>query len=65
MGMISDLGRFLPNLLRVVSPMSELLKCDSAWNWSHQQQEALHKPTVVSANAKQLWSGKRSSTEAW
>ena len=40
LGMINYLGRFLPNLSLVISPMSELLKCDSAWNWSHQQQEA-------------------------
>ena len=52
--MIKDLGRFLPNLLRVVSPMSELLKCASAWNWSHQQQEALDKVKAMVTTAPVL-----------
>ena len=81
--MMNYLGRFLPNLSHVISPMSELLKCDSAWNWSHQQQEAFNKvkamvttatvlafydvdkPTVVSADAKQLLTGRCFSTKAW
>jgi len=35
LGMINYLGRFLPNLSDVISPMSELLKSDSTWIWSH------------------------------
>ena len=38
--MINYLGKFLPILSDVISPMSELLKADSTWNWSHRQQEA-------------------------
>ncbi|XP_074629572.1 uncharacterized protein LOC141887195 [Acropora palmata] len=54
LGMINYLGRFLPNLSRVVSPMSELLKCDSAWNWSHQQQEAFDKVKAMVTTAPVL-----------
>ena len=54
LGMINYLGRFLPNLSRVVSPMSELLKCDSAWNWSRQQQEAFDKVKAMVTTAPVL-----------
>lgn len=54
LGMINYLGRFLPNLSRVFSPMSELLKCDSAWNGSHQQQEAFHKVKAMVTTAPVL-----------
>ncbi|KAL9963006.1 hypothetical protein ACROYT_G032167 [Oculina patagonica] len=43
LGMINYLGRFLPNLSTVISPMSELLKLDTAWTWSHRQQQAFEK----------------------
>ena len=43
LGMINYLGRFLPNLSTVISPMSELLKLDTAWTWSHVQQQAFEK----------------------
>mgnify|MGYP002260029629 CR=1 FL=1 len=77
LGMIN--GRFLPNLSRVVSPISELLKHYSAWNWSHQQQEAFDKVKVMVITApvlafydvgglsrcKQLWTRQCSSSKAW
>ena len=43
LGIINYLGKFLPNLSDVISPMSELLKADSTWNWSHRQQEPFDK----------------------
>ena len=43
LGMINYLGRFLLNLSTVISPMSELLKLDTAWTWSHRQQQAFEK----------------------
>ena len=52
--MMNYLGRFLPNLSSVVSPMSELLKCYSAWNWSHQQQEAFDKVKAMVITAPVL-----------
>ena len=52
--MINYLGRFLPNLSRVVSPMSELPKCDSACNWSHQQQEAFDEVKAMVTTAPVL-----------
>ena len=54
LGMINYLGRFLSNLPRVISPMSELLKCDSAWNWSHQHQEAFDKVKAMVTTAPVL-----------
>ena len=43
LGMINYIGRFLPNLSTVISPMSELLKSDTTWTWSHGQQQAFEK----------------------
>ena len=43
LGMINYLGRFLPNLSTVISPLSELLKLDTVWTWSHMQQQAFEK----------------------
>jgi len=46
LGMINYLGRFLPNLVNlshVISAMSELLKPDSTWIWSHRQHEVFEK----------------------
>ena len=54
LGMINYLGRFLPNLSHVICPMSELLKCNSAWNWSHQQQEAFDKVKAMVTTAPVL-----------
>ena len=54
LGMINYLGTFSPNLSHVISPMSELLKCDSAWNWSHQQQEAFNKVKAMATTAPVL-----------
>ena len=52
--MINYLGRILPNPSRVISPMSELLKCDSAWIWSHEQQEAFDKVKAMVTTAPVL-----------
>ena len=54
LGMINYLGRFLLKISRVVSPISELLKCNSAWNWSHQQQEAFDKVKAMVTTAPVL-----------
>ena len=54
LGMINYVGIFLPNLSRVISPMSELLKYDSAWNWSYQQQEAFDKVKAMITTAPVL-----------
>ena len=40
LGMISYLGRFIPNLSTVGQPLYELLKNKTAWSWSHTQQNA-------------------------
>jgi len=51
LGMINYLGNFLPNLSLVISPMSELLKADSTWNWSHHQKEAFEKVKAMVTTA--------------
>jgi hypothetical protein len=40
LGMINYLGRFLPNLATVISPMTDLLKTSNAWTWDYAQEEA-------------------------
>ena len=52
--MINYLGKFLPNLSNVISPMSVLLKADSTWNWSHRQQEAFNKVKAMITTAPVL-----------
>ena len=54
LGWINYLGKFLPNLSDVISPMSELLKADSTWNWSHRQQEAFDKVKAMITTAPVL-----------
>ena len=54
LGMINYLGKFLPNLSHVISPMSELLKSDSTWSWSHRQQEAFEKVKAMVTTAPVL-----------
>lgn len=52
--MINYLEKFLPNLSYVISPMSELLKSDSTWIWSHRQQEAFEKVKAMVTTAPVL-----------
>lgn len=42
-GMINYLGRFVPDLASVISPMTDLLKSDKAWTWESPQQEAFER----------------------
>ena len=43
LGMIKYLGRFLPNFSTTLSPISGLLKSDTAWTWDSKQQEDFEK----------------------
>ena len=52
--MMNYLGKFLPNLSDVISPMSVFLKADSTWNWSHRQQEAFDKVKAMITTAPVL-----------
>ena len=54
LGMINYFGKFLPNLSHVISPMSESLKSDSTWIWSHRQQEAFEKVKAMVTTAPVL-----------
>ena len=54
LGMINYLGKFLPNLSDVISPISELLKAHSAWNWSQPQMEAFERVKAMVTTAPVL-----------
>ena len=54
LGMINYLGQFPPNLSNVISPISELLKADSTWNWSHCQQKVFEKVKAMITTAPVL-----------
>lgn len=43
MGIVNYLGRFIPNLSTIMHPLSDLLKGDVSWIWSHPQEEAFKK----------------------
>ena len=54
MGMVNQLGKFIPNLAQLTQPLRELLSKNKAWLWGHAQQEAfvrvkveLSKPTIL------------------
>ena len=50
-GMINYLGRFIPNLVTVMHPMTELLKSDTASTWGPPQQTAFTKvKEMISSN---------------
>ena len=50
-GMINYLGRFIPNLVTVMHPTTELLKSDTAWTWEPPQQTAFTKvKEMISSN---------------
>ena len=52
--MINYLGKFLPNLSDVISPIDELLKVHSAWNWCHPQMEAFERVKAMVTTAPVL-----------
>ena len=39
-GMVNYLGRFIPDLTSVISPMTDLLKSEYAWLWENAQADA-------------------------
>lgn len=41
MGMINYLGKFIPNLSAVTSPLRDLLKKENDWQWSHEHCSAV------------------------
>lgn len=47
MGMVNYLGRFLPLLSTVKHPLSDLLKGDVNWIWSHTPEEAFKKAKAM------------------
>jgi hypothetical protein len=43
LGMVSYLGRFLPDLSTVLKPLNDLLCKDAVWTWDQQQADAVRK----------------------
>ena len=41
-GMVNYLGRFVPDLANIISPMTDLLKSDVVWNWDSAQENAFN-----------------------
>ena len=54
LGMINHLCRFIPHIQSKLKPMYELLKKDTAWTWSHPQQQALEHVKQLISNAPVL-----------
>ena len=54
LGMIQYLGKYVPNLSDILRPMNELLRDDTAWNWTHKQQESLDKVKSLITKAPTL-----------
>lgn len=72
-GMVNNLGRFLPNLSTVMHPLSDLLKSDVTWIWDHEQEEGFKKvkamltetPVLAFYDARKQWDWSRHIPEVW
>ncbi|KAK3085333.1 hypothetical protein FSP39_001659 [Pinctada imbricata] len=53
-GMITYLGRFIPDLSTVMNPINSLLKTDTAWSWDQPQIDAFEKVKQLITNAPVL-----------
>ena len=54
LGMVNHLGQYLLHLSTVTKPPNDLLKQDSAWNWSCEQDDALTKIETMVTSAPTL-----------
>ena len=54
LGMINHLCRFIPHVQSKLKPMYDLLKKETAWTWSHPQQQALQEVKHLISNAPVL-----------
>lgn len=54
LGMITYLGRFIPELSTLTAPLRELLRKDAAFNWGSDQEEAFRKLKDTLKNPKNL-----------
>ena len=46
MGMVTQLGKFTPNLAQISQPLRELLGATKAWRWGQPQEEAFARITI-------------------
>ena len=53
-GMVNYLGRFIPDLASVISPMTDLLKSESAWLWENAQADAFSRVKQLLTSAPVL-----------
>ena len=54
LGMVNHLGEYLPHLSTVTKPLNDLLKQDSVWNWSYEQQDGFTKINIMVTSAPTL-----------
>lgn len=54
LGAVTYLGKFVPNLSQITSPLRELLKKGTAWHWEIQHEQAYHKIIDALVNAPVL-----------
>ena len=51
MGMVNQLGKFVPGLAGTTAPLRHLLRKDSAWYWDEAQQTALYSSKSIKEEA--------------
>ena len=54
LGMVNFIGRHLPGLSTILSPLTQLLEKETAWTWGHPQQEAYKKVKKIVTTAPTL-----------
>lgn len=54
LGMVKYLGRFVPEMARIIQPMNENLKSETTWTWGPDQQGAFCKAKELITNAPVL-----------
>ena len=64
MGMVNQLGKFIPGLADLNEPLRQLLRKDSAWYWGASQQRAFQqlKDTLVSSEVLAHYDPNRPTT---
>ena len=67
LGMVTYLGKFIPNLSETTAPLRELTQKGVAWHWNHEHAQAVDKlkAMIISAPVLQLLSMMQQSLLPW